>query len=210
MQPETLQLFKQYKLIILDRDGVINEDSDQYIKSADEWIPLPGSIEAIAALTQAGFPVAVATNQSGIARGYYDETVLEQMHTKMQELLAGQGGQVDYIVWCPHGPDDDCDCRKPQPGMLNNILQHFALQAEDCCFIGDAYRDYQAAAAIGMPFFLLRSGKGEKTLACHPEVFSTVGTYHSLQGFVRDFLATTGATLNGVTKSHQGLGQSDA
>lgn len=203
MQPEA---FKAYKLIILDRDGVINEDSDQYVKSADEWIPLPGSIEAISALTQAGFPVAIATNQSGLARGYYDEAVLGQMHEKMQGLLAEQGGQVDYIVWCPHRSDDGCDCRKPLPGLLTNILQHYELQAEDCCFVGDAYRDYQAAAAIGMDFFLLKTGKGKKTLACHSEVFSAATTYDSLQSFMQGFLSS----VSDATGSHQDSGQSGA
>jgi D-glycero-D-manno-heptose 1,7-bisphosphate phosphatase len=179
---------KPYKLIILDRDGVINEDSDQYIKSVEEWVPVPGSIEAIAALSQAGYPVAVATNQSGLARGYYDEAVLEQMHDKMQGLLAEQGGRVDYIAWCPHVAGDGCDCRKPLPGMLLTILQHYGLRAEDCCFVGDSYTDYQAALAIEMPFFLLRSGKGERTLARYPHTFATEMIFGSLNAFVQDYL----------------------
>lgn len=180
---------KPYKLIILDRDGVINEDSDQYIKSVEEWVPVPGSIEAIAALSQAGYPVAVATNQSGLARGYYDEAVLEQMHDKMQGLLAEQGGRVDYIAWCPHVADDGCDCRKPLPGMLLTILQHYGLRAEDCCFVGDSYTDHQAASAIRMPFFLLRTGKGERTLNCYPDAFAAEVIFDSLGSFVQSFLS---------------------
>ncbi|MEZ5536103.1 MAG: D-glycero-beta-D-manno-heptose 1,7-bisphosphate 7-phosphatase [Thiolinea sp.] len=176
------------QLVILDRDGVINADSDQYIKSAEEWIALPGSPEAIAALSAVGLPVAVATNQSGIARGYYDEAVLEQMHAKMHGLLAERGGKIDYIAYCPHGPQDACSCRKPLPGMLNEILQHFNLRPGDCCFIGDSYRDYQAAAALGMPFYLVKSGKGGRTLLQHPDVFDSDCVYEDLAAFVAAFL----------------------
>ncbi len=147
-----------------------NEDSDQYVKSAEEWVPIPGSIEAIAALSQAGYSVAVATNQSGIARGYYDEAVLEQMHAKMRGLLAKPGGRIDYIAYCPHGPQDDCRCRKPLPGLLNNILQHFALQPGNGCF------------------YLLRSGKGEQTLRTYPDVFDHDDVYADLAAFVAAFL----------------------
>ncbi len=176
------------RLVILDRDGVINEDSDQYVKSEEEWVPIPGSIEAIAALSQAGYSVAVATNQSGIARGYYDEAVLGQMHAKMRGLLAKSGGRIDYIAYCPHGSQDQCNCRKPLPGLLKEILQHFALQPGNGCFVGDSYRDYQAAAAIGMPFYLLRSGKGEQTLRTYPDVFDHDGIYADLAAFVAAFL----------------------
>jgi len=106
------------KLLILDRDGVINYDSDAYIKSVEEWIPLPGAIEAIAQLSKAGWTVAVATNQSGIARGYYDIATLDAMHARLRTLVAEQGGEVGLVVYCPHGPDEGCDCRKPKPGML--------------------------------------------------------------------------------------------
>ena len=109
------------KLIILDRDGVINQDSDAYIKSLDEWIPLPGSIDAIARLSKAGWTVAVATNQSGIGRGYYDEATLQAMHDRLRQLVAEQGGKVDLIRYCPHAPDAGCDCRKPLPGLFRQI-----------------------------------------------------------------------------------------
>ena len=114
------------KLLILDRDGVINQDSDAYIKKLDEWIPIPSSIAAIARLSKAGWTVAVATNQSGIARGYYDLATLESMHARLRQLVAKQGGEVGLIVHCPHGPDDGCDCRKPKPGMLEQIAAHYA------------------------------------------------------------------------------------
>ncbi|MDX1335709.1 MAG: D-glycero-beta-D-manno-heptose 1,7-bisphosphate 7-phosphatase, partial [Gammaproteobacteria bacterium] len=113
------------KLIVLDRDGVINYDSDDYIKSVDEWIPLPGSLEAITRLNRAGYTVAVATNQSGIARGYYDLDALQAMHRKMKSGLEELGGELGMIAYCPHGPDDSCDCRKPLPGMLNQIAAHY-------------------------------------------------------------------------------------
>ena len=115
------------KLLILDRDGVINEDSDAYIKSLDEWTPIPGSVAAIARLSQAGWTVAVATNQSGLARGYYDEATLESMHTRLRQLVAEQGGEVGLIVHCPHGPDDGCSCRKPLPGMLEQIAAYYGV-----------------------------------------------------------------------------------
>ncbi len=115
------------KLLILDRDGVINYDSDAYIKSVEEWIPLPGAIEAIAQLSKAGWTVAVATNQSGIARGYYDIATLEAMHARLRALVAEQGGEVGLMVYCPHGPDEGCDCRKPKPGMLKTIAEHYKV-----------------------------------------------------------------------------------
>ncbi len=120
-------LAKPLKLIVLDRDGVINEDSDAFVKTVDEWIPIPGSLEAIARLCQAGWTVAVATNQSGLARGLFDFSTLGDMHFKMQQLVMEQGGRIDLIVHCPHGPDDGCDCRKPQPGLFRRIAEHFHL-----------------------------------------------------------------------------------
>lgn len=153
------------KLVILDRDGVINYDSDEYIKSVDEWRPLPGSLEAIARLKQAGYTVAVATNQSGVARGFYDLDELRSMHEKMQSLLAEMGGQVDYIAFCPHGPDDGCDCRKPLPGLLNQIADHLQVELTGVLVVGDSLRDIESAQAVGACPVLVRTGKGERTLA---------------------------------------------
>ncbi|WP_185265838.1 D-glycero-beta-D-manno-heptose 1,7-bisphosphate 7-phosphatase [Halopseudomonas xiamenensis] len=148
------------KLIILDRDGVINEDSDAFVKSVEEWIPLPGSIEAIARLSRAGWTVAVATNQSGLARGYFTEQTLEAMHQRLRELVAEQGGRVDLIRHCPHGPDDGCDCRKPLSGLFRQIAEHYDVSLAGVPTVGDSLRDLQAGAAMGCQPYLVRTGKG--------------------------------------------------
>lgn len=151
------------KLIILDRDGVINEDSDDYIKTVDEWIPLANSIEAIQRLKQAGFLIAIATNQSGLSRGYYDETTLDAMHQKMADLLAPQS--IDYIAYCPHQNHHKCECRKPNAGMLVEILQRFELDASQVLMVGDSLRDWQAANELDMAYAQVKTGKGERTLS---------------------------------------------
>ncbi|UVE17827.1 D-glycero-beta-D-manno-heptose 1,7-bisphosphate 7-phosphatase [Pseudomonas sp. LS44] len=153
------------KLVILDRDGVINEDSDAYIKTVDEWIPIPGSIAAIARLSKAGWTVAVATNQSGLARGYYDVATLEAMHARLRQLVAEQGGEVGLIVHCPHGPDDGCDCRKPKPGMLQQIAAHYGVDLRGVWFVGDSSGDLEAALAVDCQAVLVKTGKGQRTLA---------------------------------------------
>lgn len=152
------------KLLILDRDGVINQDSDDYIKSLDEWIPIPSAITAIARLSKAGWTVAVATNQSGIARGYYDLATLESMHQRLRELVAEQGGELGVIVYCPHGPDDGCDCRKPKPGMLQQIARHYGVELHGIWFVGDSRGDLDAALAVDCQPVLVKTGKGERTL----------------------------------------------
>ncbi len=152
------------KLLILDRDGVINQDSDAYIKSVEEWIPLPGSIEAIAQLSRAGWTVAVATNQSGIARGYYDIATLEAMHERLRSLVAQQGGTLGLVVYCPHGPDEGCACRKPKPGMLHTIAEHYGVSLARLWFVGDSLGDLEAAQAVDSQPVLVKTGKGEKTL----------------------------------------------
>lgn len=149
--------------VILDRDGVINEDSDAYVKSADEWVPLPGSIEAIARLKRAGLPVAVTTNQSGIARGLFGLAELDAMHSKLAALLAQHGASVDGIFFCPHGPQDDCDCRKPLPGLYVQAAQQLGLPLSDAMVVGDSLRDLQAAVAVGAQPVLVLTGKGQKT-----------------------------------------------
>ncbi|QRY80550.1 D-glycero-beta-D-manno-heptose 1,7-bisphosphate 7-phosphatase [Pseudomonas sp. PDNC002] len=153
------------KLLILDRDGVINQDSDDYIKSLAEWIPIPSAISAIARLSKAGWTVAVATNQSGIARGYYDLATLEGMHQRLRELVMEQGGQLGIIVFCPHGPDEGCDCRKPKPGMLRQIAQHYGADLKGVWFVGDSRGDLDAALAVDSQPVLVKTGKGERTLA---------------------------------------------
>jgi len=137
------------KLIILDRDGVINYDSEHYIKSPAEWLPIPGSLEALAKLTQAGWTIAIATNQSGIARGLYTHEILADIHTKMQTLVVAAGGKIDSIFYCPHHPDEHCHCRKPQPGLLEQIAAHYAVSLAGIPFIGDRWTDVETALAVG-------------------------------------------------------------
>ena len=158
------------KLIILDRDGVINEDSDDYVKSADEWIPLPGSLEAIALLNQAGYQIALATNQSGLSRGYFSINDLHAMHSKMDALLKPFGGRIDSIFFCPHQDSHQCDCRKPAPGMMKEIALRYkradsAKPLTDVPIVGDSLRDLQAGVALGASPHLVLTGKGEKTLS---------------------------------------------
>ncbi len=150
-------------LVILDRDGVINQESSAFVKSVDEWLPLAGSIEAIARLSKAGFTVAIASNQSGLARGLFDKAALLAMHQKLHELVAAEGGRVDRIVVCPHGSDEDCDCRKPRPGLLLALGQYYGVGLEDVPVIGDSLRDLQAAAAVGAKPILVRTGNGVRT-----------------------------------------------
>lgn len=149
-----------YKAIILDRDGVINHDSDDYIKSVEEWLPIAGSIEAIARLKQHGFIVAVASNQSGVGRGYFDLTTLKAMHDKLHGLLAQHGATLDRLYFCPHGPDDGCQCRKPKTAMLAQFAQDFALQPNEIVFIGDTKSDFDCAKSFGCQFLHVLSGKG--------------------------------------------------
>lgn len=151
-------------LVILDRDGVINEDSPDYVKSVDEWIAIPQSLEAIARLNHAEHKVAVATNQSGLARGYFSHEALENMHKKMQSELAKVGGQIDGIYYCPHHPDENCSCRKPKPGLLNKIIADFCAEINDTILIGDSWRDIQAARAVGCRCLLVLTGNGHQTL----------------------------------------------
>jgi D-glycero-D-manno-heptose 1,7-bisphosphate phosphatase len=150
------------KLIVLDRDGVINHDSDAYIKSVDEWVPIEGSLEAIARLNHGGYTVVVASNQSGISRGYFDIETLSAMHRKMDNMLAKIGGRVDAIFYCPHGPDDGCSCRKPKPGMLLEIGQRFNVPLNNVIFIGDSIADVKAATSANAKSMLVRTGKGKK------------------------------------------------
>ena len=153
------------RLVILDRDGVINEDSDDYIKSPQEFIPIAGSLEAIARLNQAGYLVAVATNQSGIGRGLFDLETLDAMHNKLNKTLSVANGHIDGIFFCPHAPDEACECRKPKPGLLQQISKQFNMPLADVPIIGDSLRDLEAAQAVGAHPILVRTGKGERTLA---------------------------------------------
>jgi D-glycero-D-manno-heptose 1,7-bisphosphate phosphatase len=153
------------KLIILDRDGVINHDSDQYIKSPEEWRPIPGSLEAIARLDQWGYRVVVATNQSGVGRGLFDMDTLNAIHDKMIRAAAQAGGRIEAVFFCPHTNADKCACRKPKPGMLKEIAQRYHVDLTGVPAVGDSLRDLQAAAAVGARPLLVLTGKGKKTEA---------------------------------------------
>ncbi len=151
------------KLVILDRDGVINRDSDAYVKSVDEFILIDGSVEAIAKLCRQGFTVAVATNQSGLARGYFTEQDLQAMHAKMLQAVDAAGGSIATITYCPHSPDDGCLCRKPLAGLIDQIEKNLAVDAEGSIMIGDSLRDLQAGVEKGCLPMLVKTGKGLKT-----------------------------------------------
>jgi D-glycero-D-manno-heptose 1,7-bisphosphate phosphatase len=155
---------RQAKLIVLDRDGVINYDSEQFIKSPDEWRPIPGSLEAISRLNHAGFRVVVATNQSGLGRGLFDMAALIAINDKMHRALAQLGGRIDALFYCPHTADSACECRKPKPGMLIEIGNRFGVELTGVPCVGDSVRDLLAAAAVEAQPILVLSGKGEKTL----------------------------------------------
>lgn len=152
-------------LIILDRDGVINFDSSQYIKNAAEWKPIPGSLEAIARLTQSGYRVVVATNQSGLQRGLFDMDTLNAIHEKMLKAASIAGGRIDAIFYCPHSMDSGCACRKPAPGMLRDISERFNTALIGVPAVGDSRRDLEAYAAVGCQPILVLTGKGENTHA---------------------------------------------
>jgi len=152
------------KLVILDRDGVINEDSASYIKNPNEWIPIPQSLEAIALLKQNNFHVVIATNQSGVGRGLYDISTLNQIHNKMIKMLQDVGGAIDAIFYCTHTDEDDCNCRKPKMGMLEEIEKRFDCSLKKIPAIGDSLRDLKAFRGIGAQPILVKTGNGEQTL----------------------------------------------
>ncbi|MEP7328825.1 MAG: D-glycero-beta-D-manno-heptose 1,7-bisphosphate 7-phosphatase [Betaproteobacteria bacterium] len=152
------------KLIVLDRDGVINHDSDQFIKTPEEWRAVPGSLEAVARLNHAGYRVVVATNQSGIGRGLFDMAMLNAIHEKMHKALGHVGARLDAVFFCPHTADARCECRKPKPGMLLEIGRRFNMELTGVPCVGDSLRDLQAADVAGAQPILVLTGKGEKTL----------------------------------------------
>jgi D-glycero-D-manno-heptose 1,7-bisphosphate phosphatase len=160
-----LLIGESVKLVILDRDGVINQDRDDFVKNSVEWVPIEHSLEAIANLTQSGWRVVVATNQSGIGRGLFDMHALNAMHEKMHRLVGQAGGRIDAVVFCPHAADHGCECRKPLPGMVLEIAERFNVKLEGLPLIGDSLRDLEAIAAVGGQPMLVKTGKGVKTLA---------------------------------------------
>ncbi|AKR44030.1 D-glycero-beta-D-manno-heptose 1,7-bisphosphate 7-phosphatase [Methylophilus sp. TWE2] len=176
------------KLVILDRDGVINRDSATFIKNPNEWIPIPGSLEAIAQLNQHGYRVAVATNQSGIARGYFDMATLNAIHDKMHKALAQVGGRIDAVFYCPHAADDHCECRKPKTGMIEEIGRRFNIELTKVPGVGDALRDLQAFDKAGCQPYLVRTGKGEETYNLADVPMNTI-VVADLAAAVQDIIA---------------------
>lgn len=176
------------KLVILDRDGTINEDRDDFVKSPDEWVPIPGSLEAVARLNHAGWHTVLATNQSGLGRGLFDMGALNAIHAKMNQLLAMQGGRIDAVFFCPHVPQDNCDCRKPLPGLMLQIGERFGVDLAQVPVVGDTLRDLQAGAAAGCPTHMVWTGKSagldaEAQAAALAKVPGTVG-HADLSAFV--------------------------
>jgi D-glycero-D-manno-heptose 1,7-bisphosphate phosphatase len=178
----------QRRYVLLDRDGVINHDSMDFIKSPDEWHPIGGSLEAIAMLNQRGYDVAIITNQSGLARGFFDETMLEHIHGKMHSILAEKGGTIAAIYYCPHGPDSLCNCRKPKPGLLEQFALEKNVDLSGVHFIGDSLRDIQAAQAVGANPLLVKTGKGTKTLINNPNL--NIPVFEDLYAAVQSILST--------------------
>ena len=182
----------QIKLVILDRDGTINQDRDDYVKSPDEWVPLPGSLEAIARLNHAGWRVVVASNQSGLGRGLFDVATLNAMHAKFYKLLAAAGGRVDAVFYCPHGPEEACQCRKPQPGLFEQIRDRYGMDLKGVPTVGDSLRDVQAGAAAGCDTHLVLTGKGEALRGQPlPEHFPAGTRVHEDLGAFADWLLGT-------------------
>ena len=174
------------KLVILDRDGTINQDSDDYIKSPEEWIPLPGALEAIARLNHAGWQVVVASNQSGLGRGLFDMATLNAMHAKMNKHLSAVGGRIDAVFFCPHGPEDKCLCRKPLPGLFEQIGERLGMDLKGTHVVGDSLRDMLAGVAVGCTPHLVHTGKGAAFKGQPlPTTFpSHTQTHADLAGFV--------------------------
>jgi len=190
------------KLVILDRDGTINQDSDDYVKSADEWLPLPGALEAIARLSHAGWHVVVASNQSGLGRGLFDVVALNAMHSKMHKLLAAAGGRIDAVFYCPHGPDDACTCRKPASGLFEQIGERYGMDLHGVHTVGDTPRDLVAGASVGCVPHLVLTGKGEawRGKALSADFPSGTRVHADLSGFVDWLLEQPEPSVKSVSK----------
>jgi D-glycero-D-manno-heptose 1,7-bisphosphate phosphatase len=172
------------RLLIVDRDGVINEESAEFIKTPEEWRPLPGSIEALAAASQMGFRIFIVSNQSGIARGLIEISQLQRIHTKLINEVQQLGGRIDAILFCPHGPDEGCRCRKPRPGMLESIALRTGAPLNEAIFVGDRLSDLEAARAVGARAVLVETGHGMQTLARLP-ARERLNVYPDLAAVVR-------------------------
>ena len=179
------------KLVILDRDGTINQDSEEFVKSPEEWIPLPGALEAIAKLNHAGWQVVIASNQSGLGRGLFDVVSLNAMHARMHKLLAAVGGRIDAIFYCPHAPEEGCACRKPKPGLFVQIGERFGVDLPGVPVAGDSVRDLQAGAAVGCEPHLILSGKGAvwRDVPLTPDFPEGTRVHEDLGAFARFLIA---------------------
>ncbi|NIV17461.1 MAG: D-glycero-beta-D-manno-heptose 1,7-bisphosphate 7-phosphatase [Woeseiaceae bacterium] len=180
------------RLVILDRDGVINHDSDEFVKTPAEWLPIDGSIGAIASLSKAGFAVAVATNQSGVGRKLIEPAALDAMHDKLRALVKEAGGSVERIAYCPHLPDDGCDCRKPAPGLYRELSREFGIPLDGVPVVGDSERDLQAARAVNARPILVLTGYGEKTAATLQQRGDSVETFADLEAAAAQLIAEMG------------------
>lgn len=172
--------------IILDRDGVINYDSDDYVRTAQAWRPLPGSLEAIAQLHAHGYHVVVVSNQSGIGRGLFTEAALEAIHTKMVRAVEATGGALAGIYYCPHRPDEGCDCRKPAPGLLRRAARELGFDLSGVPFIGDKASDVLAARAVGARPILVRTGRGEAAAALEAGIELYDDLAHAVDRLIRE------------------------
>jgi len=180
------------RLVILDRDGVINHDSDDFVRTPAEWLPINGSIEAIASLSNAGFTVAVATNQSGIGRKLIDKPALDAMHEKLRSLVNDAGGDVDRIVYCPHHPDDGCECRKPAPGLYRQLSRQYGVPLDGVPIVGDTERDLLAARAVNGRPILVLTGNGAQTAADLQQRGDDVETFADLDAVATRLIAEIG------------------
>ncbi len=180
------------RLVILDRDGVINHDSDEFVKTPAEWLPIDGSIEAIARLSSAGFTVAVATNQSGIGRKLLDKPALNAMHDKLRGLVKDAAGDLDRIVYCPHHPDAGCKCRKPAPGLYQQLSRYYGVPLDGVPIVGDSERDLEAARAVNARPILVLTGKGRNTAADLQQRGDSVETFADLDAAATQLIAETG------------------
>jgi D-glycero-D-manno-heptose 1,7-bisphosphate phosphatase len=182
------------KLVILDRDGTINRASDEFVKSPEEWHPLPGALEAISRLNHAGFHVVLATNQSGLGRGLFDMAALNAVHAHMLKALATLGGRIDAIFYCPHAAEEGCNCRKPAPGLLHQIEERYGLSLQGVPYVGDSLREMQAAKAAGWPPHLVLTGRhAVADSACLPPDFPANTLVHAdLAAFAAHLLGDAG------------------
>ena len=200
-------------LIILDRDGTINEDRDDFVKSAEEWVPIPGSLEAIARLNQAGWQTVIATNQSGLGRGLFDMAALNAIHTKMNAALARVGGRVGAVFFCPHAPEDLCSCRKPLPGLYQQIGERFGVALDTVPVVGDSVRDLEAALAAGCPAHLVRTGKGaamtEAQIARLMETVPGTQVHADLAAFAESIIQSERSARNAAGNGDSSFGRFD-